>query len=823
LIEKDFKIYKNAGYSYLRLRWYTVESTNSEILNLYSNNWYVRYRWKKVWKTTLLLRKNWKLKYKLNIEVVEKKKLILEWWRTQTLYLNKEKKLKILSWNGSYNTKYIYPKWFLETKIIKENNKDYLVLKLKEIPKYKYPRLYLVDEANNYFYIRVIPKLNEIKVDKEKLKVYKQGYKILKITNWNGDYKIYKNNENILVEKINDLEYKIYGKKIWKTILKVVDGYGKSKNVEVEVEDEFGELMRELEKLFEKFGIKINSVWEGVEVNSTSNSERCELGRTGIYWSRPYNAVCVDNNKNNAWKCKTWYVDLFKIDWTNSCVAKNELKKVLKYKKYIKLFRKIWAKIKSNNLKKLYQKILQIRNKNKNAILLYILDDLLNELDKNQNPKIKEYQDVYLFWNELKIASNNWQVCYDWCEDYDNWRLKWKSRAEIEKMIDVVVVKTINYSLKYDENFKKWYNNEINKKLKENKGLTKEQITKSVKDWITNATKDYFKWIIDKLKDLDIWKIWDWIWWIWQTVSHPIDTLKKLAKQILDFKNKIEKLYETIYKMEDTEKIEWWSYAWTTTALALADPSWKIEAAMWNNKLEKVSKSAENYVGELKKKDDEKKRKKDKCHPTNPDFKKAFPGKKIKITWKTCSIFKLKIWKLELKKYWDLIEKIKATKKDVSFRIERLDLMDKDILKKHLNNPSWYVNSFSDGKYPMLIKQQIIWEQTPLIFKNGKFVHPWTWFTTKNAQYDYVLVKDWKNYELKFWKSHSWLVNWKNVEYAWIFKLSSWKKWVDYLNNGSWHYKPNFNNTEWKKILAETFYKKFWIDISNKIKNYEWD
>ncbi len=29
--------------------------------------------WKKVWKTTVLLRKNWKLKYKLNVEVVEKK------------------------------------------------------------------------------------------------------------------------------------------------------------------------------------------------------------------------------------------------------------------------------------------------------------------------------------------------------------------------------------------------------------------------------------------------------------------------------------------------------------------------------------------------------------------------------------------------------------------------------------------------------------------------------------------------------------------------------------------------------------------------------
>jgi len=57
--------------------------------------------------------------------------------------------------------------------------------------------------------------------------------KKLKILSWNGGYKIYKNNENVLVEKINDLEYRIYWKKIWKTILKVVDGYGKSKNIEV--------------------------------------------------------------------------------------------------------------------------------------------------------------------------------------------------------------------------------------------------------------------------------------------------------------------------------------------------------------------------------------------------------------------------------------------------------------------------------------------------------------------------------------------------------------------------------------------------------------
>jgi hypothetical protein len=121
----------------------------------------------------------------------------------------------------------------------------------------------------------------------------------------------------------------------------------------------------------------------------------------------------------------------------------------------------------------------------------------------------------------------------------------------------------------------------------------------------------------------------------------------------------------------------------------------------------------------------------------------------------------------------------------------------------------------------MLLKEQLSWSQEPIIYSNWKFVHPWTWFTTKNAEYDYVLLKNWNTYELKFWKEHSWLARWQNVEYAWIFKLSSWKTWVEYLNNGSWHYKANFSDLIWKQILTDTFYKKFWIDISNKITNYE--
>gem|GEM_PF-6358678 len=42
--------------------------------------------------------------------------------------------------------------------------------------------------------------------------------------------------------------------------MKVVDGYGKSKSIEVEVEDDFGELEKLLIKLFLEYDIK----WEKV-------------------------------------------------------------------------------------------------------------------------------------------------------------------------------------------------------------------------------------------------------------------------------------------------------------------------------------------------------------------------------------------------------------------------------------------------------------------------------------------------------------------------------------------------------------------------------
>ena len=54
-----------------------------------------------------------------------------------------------------------------------------------------------------------------------------------------------------------------------------------------------------------------------------------------------------------------------------------------------------------------------------------------------------------------------------------------------------------------------------------------------------------------------------------------------------------------------------------------------------------------------KREEDEEEASKDKCNPTNADFKKAFPTRTTKLTWDICEIFKLSstIKTLDLSRY----------------------------------------------------------------------------------------------------------------------------------------------------------------------------
>jgi hypothetical protein len=76
------------------------------------------------------------------------------------------------------------------------------------------------------------------------------------------------------------------------------------KKKEVEKSNELeSDLEKELNKIFEKLwisSIKINSLEEGIKINSTQNSYRCENWLTWNYWVKPFYANCINNKKRNC-------------------------------------------------------------------------------------------------------------------------------------------------------------------------------------------------------------------------------------------------------------------------------------------------------------------------------------------------------------------------------------------------------------------------------------------------------------------------------------------------------------------------------------------
>ncbi len=183
---------------------------------------------------------------------------------------------------------------------------------------------------------------------------------------------------------------------------------------------------------------------------------------------------------------------------------------------------------------------------------------------------------------------------------------------------------------------------------------------------------------------------------------------------------------------------------------------------------------------------------------SNADFKKAFPKRKTKLTWKTCTIFKTKIWKTELRKYWDLIERIEKSKKDVSFRIDRLDIMDSDVFNGHMKNPKGYIDSFEDGKYPMLIEQDLTWKIFSLKISDTWKIKDGRGHEVRNV--DFIVLE---NDKILFWEWHSYLSKGKNVIYAGNLKIS-WNSWkITSWSNESWHYKPKSSDIIWKNKVVE--------------------
>lgn len=144
-----------------------------------------------------------------------------------------------------------------------------------------------------------------------------------------------------------------------------------------------------------------------------------------------------------------------------------------------------------------------------------------------------------------------------------------------------------------------------------------------------------------------------------------------------------------------------------------------------------------------------------------------------------------------------------------------IEYMSDDILKKNLKNPTDFIDSFKDGKYPNLKSVDTDWSINALIVVEWK-IKLSNWYTPKWSNFNYVLVKDNTWYRIIFWENHSYLSAWKNVEYAWNLKFTqSWN--ISYLDNGSWHYKPSFDDENQKDKVINVMNERFGLNIDKSI------
>ena len=648
-------------------------------------------------------------------------------------YLNKEQKYEILSWNWDYKTKYIYPRWFLETKIIQENNKNYLVLKLKEIPKYRYPRLYLVDWTNQYYYIRVIPKLNEIKLDQKSLKLEPKKYQTLKILNWNWDYKIYKNNENILVEKVSETEYRVYGKKEWTSILKVEDSYGKSKSIEVKVEEsEEEQIKREFE-----------------------NNELQEIFK--LFW---LNDIEINSAETEQWKqeaLKQLNFTKEKIKKLDSIIEKivtkltNKFSKKLWYVKTIRLLQKILEKKKTNNAKR-------------NALIDYInysFEEYIEDYENKQfrwnvdNPFSKYYAaHLKILWREaeidieVKLMTKLW-VTRQWMDEQYGWIFskKWLEFLKTHWIITqeeytkyVAYTPTVDWLLKTLE--QEWSIHSIAKQYFPDKVWAQ--------DWFNQAVKDYLSETIEVLDPRDIPEILYWISrWLKKVVTwdYNIELAKQKAKELYELYANID---EIVSWLEPYKKSFYKTYVWTNFSLS-AFPVSRLKTLKkikwgWDSKVMKE-------VKELKRKRDDKKKDDNKNRVIIKDIKakiKARIDHIMKIEMKTNSDWeKYFNWVHSNKAilnhpYWarieidDINKSRKKANKPYNAKVFAKDKNWNEIMKK------WYSSFFPDSW-----DRKIIMEEVEYAVRNNEWHIKWTrntykWISKSWIEIHFYLEKDWR-------------------------------------------------------------------------------
>ena len=366
------------------------------------------------------------------------------------------------------------------------------------------------------------------------------------------------------------------------------------------------ELQLDMDSILQSLGLEnleINTAW--IEINSAANAFRCELWNTGKYFVKPQYASCVEWNNSMAWKCNVWYTDLDYIG-INTCV-KNEN---LKYNDQLSvLIREDEREIKLNwdGINSRREVILSTYNTRLNTktsqyitnfrdkiitvrelvvssqqysqvtkdMVVFILDDLLNELDNKVDQQIKDEKDIKASWNQLLMYTNNG---YIW-EFQSTW-FRGVSRSKIESEASIFATKLENYLYTYSDDYKTWLNAYVSQ-LSTSSWDSLAEITTWAREWVKEGVRDYIMGYYDTvqtLSDLKLDDIKTWVKWLWSKITNPVATLTSIYSS---YSETITNLYNTVSSMSWYEKSKWGSYLGTNISLSTADPVGKIVQLSW--------------------------------------------------------------------------------------------------------------------------------------------------------------------------------------------------------------------------------------------------
>ena len=355
--------------------------------------------------------------------------------------------------------------------------------------------------------------------------------------------------------------------------------------VESEVDAELNDYLRELFDRLWFWSLSINNLDNDLTINSEPNAWRCELGFSGRYWIRPYYAQCVDGKNTIAWSCNTWYSE---IPWVNTCIQPRYFSYLnTEFKSDLLRLTSIVSKYSETESKRQIVRINELRERAWNlsrdtkqkAALIYLMDHLLNELDKKTAQSAKDVMDLKYSFEAFKLASNDWYVYSNKDESPRYIEYAWKTRWEIKQYATLYMIKLYDIKMKYDQEFIQWHNTEKSRLLA--LGWTTTDIVRGLRDGTIQGWVDYMMWYYDLYNtaiDLEFEDVTDGLSKAFDFVRNPITYAVALTQEIVEIS---EWLKDKLLWIGWYEGGKWSWYIGSTYGAWLIDPAGKVILASW--------------------------------------------------------------------------------------------------------------------------------------------------------------------------------------------------------------------------------------------------